>query len=108
MLNYLSFLVLMVTRYVSIYHGPKLDEIGEDILLKRVQVGLLASATVLTILEFGYFSNMEDTAFYQMKYLGHPKTDAKGEAVLMILFLIDIGSCHHLQKPFQTKQALYL
>ena len=80
-----AFLVVMVTKYLSIYHSTFVYSLNEEKTVKGLQVATFLLTVTLTLFEFGYVTRMEDTVMYQIM-LDVPTTeDAKVEKVKLLV-----------------------
>jgi hypothetical protein len=67
-MNQLYLLVVLLVKYVSIYHSATLMscQFDEAKLILRLRIGLYGSALFLSILQFGFLTSMDTFQFYQM------------------------------------------
>ena len=74
---FLSLTSVMVTKCLSIYHGPLLAEIEDSSILVGHRTFLLVMPAFLSSLDLAVFSDIEDIGPFQQKYLGYVKPDAR-------------------------------
>ncbi len=89
---YIALLFVMVTKYLSIYHGTFLSEIDEEKYLKIMRVITLAGSILMTSMDFvpWFHTNVEDLADIQLFYLGYTKNDAKLEVSIVLVLATNL------------------
>ena len=74
---FMTWLSVMVTKYLSIYHGPLIAEINEETVMKYLKPFLISSALASAVIEFTFISDITNFGSFQQKYLGYAKQNSQ-------------------------------
>ena len=85
-----SLFVVVVIKYLSIFHGTFLALFDEEKLLRKVKIALVISPLLFDALEYSCLSNMEYMVTYQHKYLGYKDLGAQEEKSTKPIFYVTV------------------
>ncbi len=81
---YFGVIILVLTKYFSIYHGPFLAIFDEGKLLKKVKIFFIIVPIILVAIQNTFGTDVENLSRFQDKFYGHYKTNIKVEVVTEI------------------------
>ncbi len=64
----LSMLLVLLTKYLSIYQSSYIFSLNEQRILRGLKLFILLAAMLLTMIDFGYWTEMKKTAIFQILY----------------------------------------
>ncbi len=88
---FLNLLILLATKYVSIYHATSVSELNEGQILTSLNLIIIVLPVILAILEFAYVSNIDDMTLFQLNYLGQPTANSKIERTSASLVFLNFS-----------------
>ena len=85
---FLSTLLILLTKYLSIYHSTLLHSCDEKLALSVIKLILIGLPMSLTLIEFTYLSNIEAISMYQILVSGSALKQSKVEKTKIGLFIV--------------------
>ncbi len=84
--------ILLIIKYLSIYHSSIIHSLNEETAMIIIRIFLLLLPPIIVPIEYSYFTNLKDTAPFQM-YMGlEPANDSKVEVTSVIVYFTTILS----------------
>ena len=83
-------MLLLVTKYLSIYHSALMNSIDEDPTSTKVAWGIILVPGILTTLEYGVVMDIEQSSVYQTIHYGHINDNFRPEPVEMTMIILNV------------------
>ena len=81
---YMTLLTVLVTKYMSIYHGTMMAEVEEVQALKWIKVFLATMPFILCTLQYSVISSFNNMGNFQLKFMGHSEPGSGFEMVISV------------------------
>ncbi len=98
----ISAMSILQTKYLSIYHSTLLHSFDDAEVISVFQVILVGLSLSLTLIEFGYLTQIRDTVIYQVLQYGTARTDALAEKSKVGLVLTFLTTLFILQSRLEA------
>ncbi len=86
----LGMLAVVVVKYLSVFHGSWIQDWNDNSILKALSMILILAPWPLTLLEFGYLSDMTQDSTYQLFRYGHELEGGTSEKTVVAGMLINM------------------
>ena len=104
---YLSVMVVSLTKYLSIYHGPAIQDLDEDAVLGFIKGLHIMFPTLLASLEFTFWTEPRQTEAYKLlsqdATVQTSRTGYGMKGMILLAFISVIGLQARLEYDFLTK-----
>ena len=104
---HISAFSLVLTKYLSIFHGPFLAIFDERKLLKKLKMTILILPTILVTIQYTVLStNFEHLANFQNKFYGYYKPISRSEIITKFLKNVNFVSAISLYFYIEYRNGL--
>jgi hypothetical protein len=101
--------VLLLVRYVSIYHSTLLSgNFDEAKVIHRLRLSLFGMALFLAIFQYRFLSSLDTFVYYQILAFGDANSDRANPKVLMFLVVTNLIMIIGLQIRIEYDNQVFL